>query len=127
MLLATPWPATTAAVEGLGDLAGKVLIDATNPLLRDLSGVEYGTTTTVGFNIMANPAFGGDRPVMFYRGDDDAAKPTVRPLVEQLGFEAVDAGPLSQAHLLEPFALLWISLAYAQRQGREIGFKLLRR
>jgi predicted dinucleotide-binding enzyme len=147
LLLATPWPATKTVAEGLGDLAGKVLIDATNPLLPNLAGLECGTTTsgaeqvagwargakvvkafnTVGFNIMANPAFGPDRPVMFYCGDDAAAKQTVRPLVEQLGFEAVDAGPLSQARLLEPFALLWISLAYAQGQGREIGFKLLRR
>jgi predicted dinucleotide-binding enzyme len=147
LLLATPWPVTQAALEGLGDLAAKVLIDATNPLLPDLSGVECGTTTsgaervanwatgakvvkafnTVGFDIMANPAFGGDRPVMFYCGDDAAAKKTVRVLVEQLGFEAVDAGRLSQARLLEPFALLWISLAYAGGLGREIGFKLLRR
>jgi len=147
LLLATPWPATQSALEGLGDITGKVLIDATNPLLPDLTGLECGTTTsaaeqvarwargakvvkafnTVGFNIMANPAFGPDRPVMFYCGDDAAAKQTVRPLVEQLGFEAVDAGPLSHARLLEPFALLWISLAYAQGQGREIGFKLLRR
>ena len=147
LLLATPWPATRTVVEGLGDLAGKVLIDATNPLLPNLSGLECGTTTsgaeqvagwargakvvkafnTVGFNIMANPAFGPERPVMFYCGDDAAAKQTVGPLVEQLGFEAIDAGPLSQARLLEPFALLWISLAYAQGQGREIAFKLLRR
>jgi len=147
LLLATPWPSTKAVLEGLGDLTGKVLIDATNPLLPYLSGLEVGTTTsaaeqvagwargakvvkafnTVGFNIMANPAFGADRPVMFYCGDDAAAKQTVRPLVEQLGFEAVDAGPLSQARVLEPFALLWISLAYAQGQGRDIAFKLLRR
>ena len=147
LLLATPWPSTKAVLEGLGDLTGKVLINATNPLLPDLSGLEVGTTTsaaeqvagwargakvvkafnTVGFNIMANPAFGADRPVMFYCGDDAAAKQTVRPLVEQLGFEAVDAGPLSQARVLEPFALLWISLAYAQGQGRDIAFKLLRR
>ena len=64
---------------------------------------------------------------MFYCGDDVAAKQSVHPLVEQLGFEAIDAGPLSRARLLEPFALLWISLAYAQGQGREIAFKLLRR
>lgn len=147
LLLATPWPATRNVAEGLGDLAGKVLIDATNPLLPSLAGLEYGMTTsgaeqvagwvrgarlvkafnTVGFNIMANPAFGPDRPVMFYCGDDAAAKQTVRPLIEQLGFEPMDAGPLVQARLLEPFALLWVSLAYAQGQGREIGFKFLRR
>jgi 8-hydroxy-5-deazaflavin:NADPH oxidoreductase len=147
LLLATPWPATKAVLQGLGDLAGKVLIDAVNPLLPDLSGLELGTTTsaaervaawvpgakvvkafnTVGFNIMANPAFGAERPVMFYCGDDAAAKQTVRPLVDQLGFQAVDAGPLTQARLLEPFALLWISLALVHGQGREMAFKLLRR
>jgi predicted dinucleotide-binding enzyme len=44
-----------------------------------------------------------------------------------LGFEAVDAGPLTQARLLEPFALLWISLAFKAGLGREFAFKLLRR
>lgn len=147
VLLSTPWPATQAVVQGLGDLSGKILIDATNPLKPDLSGLVIGAATsageqvagwargakvvkafnTVGYNIMANSAFGADRPVMFYCGDDAAAKQTVKPLVEQLGFEAVDAGPLRQARLLEPFALLWISLAYMAGQGREIAFKLLRR
>jgi predicted dinucleotide-binding enzyme len=46
LLLATPWPSTKAVLEGLGDLTGKVLIDATNPLLPDLSGLEVGTTTS---------------------------------------------------------------------------------
>jgi predicted dinucleotide-binding enzyme len=147
LLLATPWPATKDVLQGLGDLAGKVLIDATNPLLPDLSGLALGTTTsaaeqvagwapgakvvkafnTVGFNIMADTAFGVDRPVMFYCGDDAASKQTVKPLVEQLEFQAVDAGPLAQARLLEPFALLWISLALVHGQGREMAFKLLRR
>jgi 8-hydroxy-5-deazaflavin:NADPH oxidoreductase len=147
LLLATPWPATKAAVEGLGDLTGKVLIDATNPLLPNLAGLEYGATTsgaeqvadwahgakvvkafnTVGFNVMANPAFGPGRPVMFYCGDDAGAKGMVKPLVDDLGFESVDAGPLSQARLLEPLALLWISLALFHGQGREFAFSLLRR
>jgi hypothetical protein len=98
VLLATPWPATRAAIEGSGDLAGKVLIDATNPLLPDLTGVECGATTSggewvagwalgakvvkafnsVGANIMANPVFGPDRPVMFYCGDDAGAKLAVK-------------------------------------------------
>jgi 8-hydroxy-5-deazaflavin:NADPH oxidoreductase len=147
ILLATPWQATREAVSGLGDLAGKVLIDATNPLLADLTGLAVGTTTsggeqvagwargakvvkafnTVGFNIMANPGFGAERPTMLYCGDDGAAKGTVKQLAEELGFAPVDAGPLSQARLLEPFALLWISMALAYGQGPEIAFKLLRR
>jgi NADPH-dependent F420 reductase len=147
LLLAMPSQANKEVLQGLGDLTSKILIDATNPLLAGLAGLEVGTTTsggeqvatwapgakvvkafnTVGFNIMANPAFGTERPVMFYCGDDSAAKKTVHHLAEELGFEAVDAGPLTQARLLEPFALLWITLANFHGLGREIGFKLLRR
>ena len=147
LLLATPWPVTKEAVEGLGNLSGKVIIDAVNPLQPDLSGVAVGTTTsggeqvagwargakvvkafnTVGSNIMENSSFGEDRPVLFYCGDDAGAKSTVKQLAGELGFEAVDAGPLTQARLLEPFALLWITLALKQGLGRDIAFKLLRR
>ncbi len=147
LLLATPWPATKEILQGLGDLNGKVIVDATNPLLPDLSGMALDATTsgaeqvaswargakvvkafnTVGNNIMANASFGQNRPVLFYCGDDASAKLKVKPLIEQLGFEAIDAGPLSQARLLEPFALLWISLALKQGLGREIAFQLLRR
>jgi predicted dinucleotide-binding enzyme len=82
---------------------------------------------TVGANIMADPSFEGHKPVMFYCGDDDQAKQVVKQLISELVFEAVDAGPLKQARLLEPFAQLWISLAYAQGMGREFAFELLRR
>jgi predicted dinucleotide-binding enzyme len=82
---------------------------------------------TVGANIMSNPRFGQVAPVLFYCGDDAGAKKTVHGLVAELGFDAVDAGPLTQARLLEPFALLWISLAYGAGLGREIAFQLLRR
>jgi 8-hydroxy-5-deazaflavin:NADPH oxidoreductase len=147
LLLATPWPATRQILESLGDLGGKVLIDLVNPAKADLSGLAIGTSTsagehvagwarnarvvkafnTVGLNIMENPSFGKDRPVMFYCGDDSAAKLQVKQLAGELGFEPVDAGPLTQARLLEPFAMLWISLALQYGLGREIAFKLLRR
>ncbi len=145
LLLSTPWPAAREVLASLGDLNGKTLIDATNPLLPTLQGLELGTATsageqvaawapgakvvkafnTVGFNIMENPAFGSDKPVMFYCGDDAGVKETVKQLTEELGFDPVDAGPLTQARLLEPFALLWISLAYGRGLGREIAFKLM--
>ena len=147
LLLATPWPATRQIVEGLGDLNGKILIDATNPVLPDLSGLTHGATTsggeqvaswvrnakvvkafnTVGANIMADPSFDGHKPVMFFCGDDAEAKQVVKTLIDELVFEAVDAGPLTQARLLEPFALLWMSLALAQGMGRDFAFELLRR
>jgi predicted dinucleotide-binding enzyme len=76
---------------------------------------------------MADPAFDGHKPVMFYCGDDAQAKHVVKKLIDELVFEAIDAGPLTQARLLEPFALLWISMAYAQGLGTEFAFELLRR
>ena len=145
--LATPWPATEEILKNAGDLTGKIVIDATNPLLPSLDGLSVGTTdsaaeqvatwargaavvkafNTVGYNIMANPEFSSGHVNMFYCGDDASAKKTVAGLISELGFEAVDAGPLKQARLLEPFALLWISLALKSGLGREIGFSLLRR
>lgn len=147
LLLATPWSAAQQVIASLGDLSGKILIDATNPLLPDLSGLAIGTTTsggeqvagwargakvvkafnTVGANIMENPAFEGHRPVMFYCGDDADAKQVVARLISELVFEPVDAGPLKQARLLEPFAMLWISMAYRQGMGRDFAFEILRR
>jgi predicted dinucleotide-binding enzyme len=147
VLLSTPWFAAREALAQSGPFTGKIVIDALNPLLPNLSGLELGTTTsaaeqvaqwapgarvvkafnTVGYNIMANPRFGQTGAVMFYCGDDASAKQAVRQLAAELGFEPVDAGPLTQARLLEPLALLWISLAYQAGLGREIGFQLLRR
>jgi 8-hydroxy-5-deazaflavin:NADPH oxidoreductase len=147
LLLSTPWEATRGIVQGLGDLRGKILIDAVNPLLPQLAGLAVGTNTscgeqvaqwapgarvvkafnTIGNNIMANPDFGGERPVLFYCGDDAPAKDSVKQLAAELGFDPHDAGPLTQARVLEPFAMLWISLAVAQGYGREFAFKLMRR
>lgn len=147
LVLSTPWEAARQALQDCGDLAGKILIDATNPILPGLAGLSVGTASSageqvaawapgakvvkalnsVGYNIMADPKFEAGRAVMFYCGDDWEAKSAVRGLLEELGFEAIDAGPLKQARLLEPFAMLWITLAYAQGFGREIGFAFLRR
>ena len=146
IVLATPWPATAEAIRGLGDLTGKVLLDCTNPLKPKLDGLEVGNTSSggeqvaqwasgarvvkifnsIGYNIMENPAFGAESATLFYCGDDAAAKAVARDLAAEIGFDPVDAGPLAQARLLEPFALLWISLAFGGH-GREIAFRLMRR
>lgn len=147
VLVATPWPATQDAVKGAGSLAGKILIDATNPLSPDLKSLEYGNTTsgaeqmarwapgakvvkafnTIGFGVMANPRFGDRAASLFYCGDDTAAKQVVHRLAADLGFEPHDAGPLTQSRLLEPLALLWVTLAVFHGYGREIAFGLMRR
>jgi hypothetical protein len=65
-------------------------------------------------------------PVMFVCGDDEAAKQVTAGLVSELGFETVDAGDLTLARLLEPYALIWIHLALRRGFGTNYAFGLLR-
>ena len=147
VVLATPWIAVRDMPGVATDWSGKILIDCTNPLRADfqwleddyqVSGAEriaawaedasvFKTLNHTGYNNIANPEYPGGRPVIFVCGDDEAAKPTVLELVAELGFDAVDAGELKVARLLEPLAMLWIRLATTQGLGREIAFALLRR
>jgi hypothetical protein len=64
---------------------------------------------------------------MFVAGDDDARKPAVLALVSKIGFEAIDAGPLRIARLLEPFAMLWIDQALLRGRGQDFAFTITRR
>jgi 8-hydroxy-5-deazaflavin:NADPH oxidoreductase len=149
VVLATPWPATEAAVKGLGDLSGRTLIDCTNPLGSGEDGLELvlghrssggeqvaawapGASVFKSFNQtgaenMAKVSLFPVRPVMLVAGDDEARKPTVLSLVAEIGFEAIDAGPLRIARLLEPFGMLWIDQALKRGQGANFAFALTRR
>jgi hypothetical protein len=148
VLLAVPWPAAQDAVKAAGELRGRMVLDCTNPLKMEgtrmalalgfsTSGAEqvafwargasvFKIFNHVGANVMARPDFPGGKPLMCVCGDDENRKPTVLRLAEDLGFEAVDAGKLSVARLLEPLAALWIQLALVQGLGRNIAFSLLR-
>ncbi len=69
----------------------------------------------------------GDQPLTaFVAGDDADAKATVLALARDIGFDAVDAGPLRNARLIEAMAYLNIQLAYVLGMGPKIGLKLLR-
>jgi predicted dinucleotide-binding enzyme len=59
-------------------------------------------------------------------GDDAGAKSTVLELAKAIGFEAVDAGPLRNARLIEPLGYLNIQLGYVLKMGTDIGFKVVR-
>ena len=148
VVLATPWSAAELAIRAAGRLVDKVLVDCTNPIGRegllvlglDDSGAEcierwaFGAKVVKAFNSTgwanmadANYGEGQPRPTMFLCGDEDGAKHIVLQLAEDLGFDAVDCGPLTSARYLEPLAMLWIQLAYRQGLGENIAFSLLRR
>jgi predicted dinucleotide-binding enzyme len=146
VVLALPWRGIEDSIKALGPLAGKIVVDATNPLSPtfDLAiGLDESAGETVarhapgakvvkafnttGFGNMANSAYPGGKLMMTIAGDDAAAKLTVMSLATDLGFEPVDTGPLTMSRYLEPMAMVWIKLAMAQKMGRDFGFAILRR
>ncbi|HXX56248.1 MAG TPA: hypothetical protein VEJ17_00480 [Candidatus Nitrosotalea sp.] len=82
---------------------------------------------TTGYENMADPRYDGEALTMFYAGDDAHAKEVAHQLAQDLGFAPQDAGPLANARHLEVLASLWGTLAYRQKLGRGIGFRLVRR
>ena len=148
VVLAVPWTAIDDTLASLGDLTDRLVIDATNPVAppyTDLavagntSGAEViqqkipQASVVKAFNQSGWENLGeaisytGQRPVMFAAGDDDRAKAVTLGLARDLGFEAIDAGPLSMSRYLEPLAMLWIRLANAGGLGRSFAFALVRR
>lgn len=145
VLLATPWSAAESALAGAGPLAGKVLVDATNPIGaggvlthgRDDSGAEQVARwapgarvvkafNTIGREVMANPTFQGRPAVLWLCGDDSDATSTVAALASGIGFDPIVLGPLARARVLEPSALLWIGSA-GVIGTREFAWGVLRR
>ena len=142
LLLATPWRVARDYVIGLGDLRGKVLLDATNAIQERPQGAASsaellaralpGTHVVKAFNAigtlgMEDPDFGGENASLFLAGNDDDAKGRAAGLAADLGFDVVDCGGLAAAEQLEHLARLWVHLAYGLEQGPAIAFRLLRR
>jgi len=75
----------------------------------------------------ANPWFGSQNPTVFYCGDNAAAKVKVASLITEIGFEAIDAGPLKNARDLEPMVELMIQLGCGLGMGTDMPIKLIRR
>ena len=144
VLLALPWHVAEGAVKALGDLAGKTVVDCMNPLgmVDGALGLTIGFTTSggetlagwlprarvvktlnqVGADIMARNDHLPWRPVQFVAGDHDEAKAMAMTLLGDLGFEALDAGDLTKARLLEPLAMAWINQALFRGKGRDWAF-----
>jgi predicted dinucleotide-binding enzyme len=143
IVLATGYGDAAQALRGAGDLAGKVVIDITNPLTADYMGLTTGHSTSAAeeiakavpgaeivkaFNTVFAPVladgadFGNGRKVdVFVASDSDRAKQTARAIAESIGFGVVDAGPLKNARYLEPVAGLNIYLGYGAGLGTSIA------
>jgi hypothetical protein len=136
VVLAVPGTAVEAVVQGLGDLTGKVIIDPTNVTRRAPDGVvEHAVATsnaeliqalapgarvvkafnTLSAQTMAEPESAGGPITIPLVGDDAAAKTVVAELVEGIGFEALDLGPLRYAHVVEGMLVVWLNARLAGR------------
>lgn len=145
IILATPYAAIDDAVREMGDaVSGKLVVDATNALTPDFQ-LAIGFTTsgaeelqkkapaakvvkafnTVFAQHMATGQVKGTALTLFVAGDDQGAKEQVLGLGREIGFDAVDAGPLTNARWLETLGYLNIQLGYMLQMGTEIGFKLI--
>jgi predicted dinucleotide-binding enzyme len=144
ILLSTPAPLAAEVARSLGDTTGKVIIDAMNIVMgrgpqgfmNTADAVLANTATrdvvkcfnTTGYNNMVDPVYNGAALDLFVAGDSARGKAVARQLALDAGFgECYDVGGNDKFGLMEQFAWFWINLAMFQGQGREIGFKLLRR
>lgn len=149
VFVATPFAAAESVLRPVaGALAGKVLVDCTNPvgaglthaLKSERSGSELlqalapratvvKAFTIYGFENLEDPAYPayGVRPAMPYCGDDRAAKERVGQLIGECGFEAVDVGGLVQALHLEHWTLLWVRMVRAEGHSPNLVWAALRR
>ncbi|MBC7448274.1 MAG: NADPH-dependent F420 reductase [Hymenobacteraceae bacterium] len=147
ILIAAAPAATHQIAESLGDVRGKVIIDAMNSVRTKPDG--YPTSThallhltatpdvvrcfnTTGVENMLHPRYGeagGEAGIdMSVAGDSERGKAVARQLALAAGFGAChDFGGADKFELLESLALGWVKLAVMQRNGRDIAFRVVRR
>jgi hypothetical protein len=145
VVLAVPYAAMVDLLDDVGPaLAGKIVVDATNPLKADGSGLAVEGTSGAeqiqarlpqarvvkAFNSQfaarqADPQVAGVHVDGYVAADDEAAKQIVLELVEAMGFHPIDAGQLTMARALEAMAFLNISLQMRHNWSWQAGWKLV--
>ena len=132
------------------NLAGKPVIDATNPIaesppqngvLRFFTNLDESLMerlqrefaeahfvkafNSVGAGLMVNPRFAGGTPTMFICGNDEGAKNIVRGILDQFGWETADMGKAEAARAIEPLCMLWCIPGFSRNEWSH-AFKLLK-
>ncbi len=134
---------TQSIIGSMGDVSGKIIIDAMNSIrtrpegftnsFEALKALAEGAElvkcfNTTGFENMKDPIYQEQGIDMFMAGDSKRAKEIANQLALDAGFATCyDFGGDDKVALLEQFALCWINLAIMQGQGRGIAFGVLRR
>ena len=132
VILAIPFPFAEETLKAASDLSEKIIIDISNPITPDFQGLMIGHTTsaaeeiqklapeakvvkafnTIFAQLLPSEAREGKTLQVFVAADDAGAKAEVSALVKSLGFDAVDAGPLSNSRFIEPIGEMNIHFGY---------------
>ena len=146
LLLAVHWSRIDDVLNQTGDLSGRVIVTCSLPMNDDntelvvahtSSGAEELATmipkarVVCAFNTVPSEVLFGiyearrkaTRPSLVYCGDESSSKGIAAALIRDVGFDAVDAGPLRIARYTEPFALLVAQLAYEGKGGPELAYR----
>ena len=145
LILAVPFNGIDSALKEMGnEVNGKVLVDASNIVGPDAqklipafsSGAKEiqkkapGARVVKAFNTvfaeqMSSGHTKGQQVSLFVAGDDKEARAKVLQIGRDIGFDAIDAGPLDNARYLEAMANMIIQLGFALGVGRDAAFKLI--
>jgi predicted dinucleotide-binding enzyme len=145
VVMAVPGTVVEAVTGSLGDLSGKIIIDPTNAIDRSASGIltlVYDTSAaeviqgaapgahvvkafnTLNWRTMVDPDSSGGPVSIPLVGDSAEAKAKVAELVEGMGLEAIDVGPLRYARHVEGMLLIWIHNRYGVGEGPAFDYHL---
>jgi NADPH-dependent F420 reductase len=144
VVLAVPYAAVSSVASEIAEVATSIVIDATNPLKPDYSGLAVTDRSgaeqlqdqlprasvvkafnTVFASKQADPILDGTPLDGFYAGNDPSAKTRVAELLAALGYRPIDAGDLTNARALEHMAFLNISLNARNGWSWQSGWKLI--
>jgi 8-hydroxy-5-deazaflavin:NADPH oxidoreductase len=149
VLLAVHWSRIEDVLKRAGDLAGKIVVTCSLPMdsgntklivastssgAEELSKKVPKARVVSAFNTVPSEVLFGafeakrkkERPSLVYCGNDERARVAAVQLIGDVGFDAVDAGPLQIARFTEPFALLVAQLAYEGRGGPSLAYRFER-
>jgi hypothetical protein len=154
VVLAVKGDAEEAAMReaGAANLAGKLVIDTTNPIGHEppedgvlrlftspndslMERLQHAfpdakfvkAFNSVGSDLMVNPSFPSGKPTMFYCGNDTAAKAIVSRILDQFGWDGADMGTAKAARAIEPLCQLWCIPGFRENEWANHAFALLKR
>jgi 8-hydroxy-5-deazaflavin:NADPH oxidoreductase len=122
-----------------GALKGKIVIDTTNKMGAPVSNSAATFAAQVpdaqvvrafanmGFELFANPRFSDESADLFYAGPDGEARLQVEQLINDVGLRPIRVGGIDRAGIADSVGRLWVTLAYEQKMGRQVAFKVLSR